>query len=209
MTELLEPIACCLATHTINYLEPVLEKYSKLSNLTEKSLKYTLLQGKAAILRNRSFHFNQTLIQIEFNEDLTVYDIKDQLLKIAEIKLERKTISYTWEHIIVNDKEFCHNQYSHFFEDQDFYIEYICITILSNQLDRKQHISSVDNGKVYISLNDASTTDKLTSRQIRDYAKSFGIAIYNNSSTGKSLIEAKDYENLLLKAKTCGLEYLL
>ena len=201
MTELLEPIACSLATHTINCLEPVLEKYSKLSNLTGKSLKDTLSHGKAAILRSRSFHFNQTLIQIEFDEDLTIYDVKDQLLKIVEIKLEGKTISYTLEHIIVNDNEYCHNQYSHFFEDQDFYIEYICITILSNQLDRKQHISSVDSGKVYISLNDASTTDKLTSRQIRDYAKTFGIDIYNNSSTGKSLI--------LLKAKTCGLEYLL
>ncbi|MCC4211330.1 hypothetical protein [Leeuwenhoekiella parthenopeia] len=209
MNELLEPIACCLATHTINYLEPVLEKYKKLSNLTGASLRDTLSKGKAAILRNRSFHFNQTLTQVEFDEALTIYDIKDQLLKIAEIKLEGETITYTWEHIIVNDNKYCHNRYSQFFEDQDFYIEYICITILSNQLDCEKHISRVDSGKVYISLQNACAANEFTSRQIRDYAKSFGIEIFNNTSTGKGLIEVNDYETLLLQAKACGLEYLL
>lgn len=208
MSDQLEPIACCIATHTINCLEPVLEKYNKLTYLTDTSIKETLTQGKAAILRTRSFNFYKTLNNAEFNERLTIYDIKDQLLKIVDLRLEGKDVSYTLDDIIIEDKKFCHDDYNEFFEDQDYFVEYICLAVLSNQFEHRNNTSANINGKVYISLQTACKTSGFKPRQVREYAKSFGITIFDNASTGQSIIERDDFENLHLKSKTIGLEYL-
>lgn len=211
MKEQLEPIACYLASHTLNFLEPILDKYKRLSSLFDTTLEETLQKGMSAILTRQNFLFNKILVDINFNYELTIHELKDEFFKIADLKLKGKAVSYTFDHIIIDDKKFSHDSFDQLFEDQNLFIEYIALALLYKQLGYKDKalILEKENGKVYISLQVASKASRISRRQIQEYASNEGYLIYSNPKTGECLISQQDLENLVLKAKTTGIDFLV
>lgn len=206
-----ELIGCKLATHTINFLEPIFAKYYELSNLLNIEIEEALPKGMAAVLLKNDFLFHKIFEDIKFDYDLTIYEFKTEYSKIAEILFAKTAIDYTFDHLIVDEKEHPHDEYSEFFPFQNNLIEYVALAYLRKQIYSgiKEIVVSKWRQNEFLTMEEAAQWTGLTFNEIKKLQKLDELRLFNAEVHNEKVFRRKDVERLIVYKKCFDFQKIL